>query len=99
MSVEKEIKDFPQNIQMDILDLINDLSSGLRLSMPVSRRMEGMGRGVFELRLKDISGGYRVIYCIKKKDAIYLIHAFKKKTKKTAKRNIDVATKRIRRLL
>ena len=96
---EKEIKDFPKGIKLDLLELINDLSSGLVLSMPVSKRMESMGKGVYELRLKDSSGIYRVIYFIKKKDGVYLVHAFKKKTTKTPKKNIDLATKRIKRLL
>jgi phage-related protein len=66
--------------------------------MPVSKKMDGMGKGVFELRLKDSSGIYRVIYLVKKKDAIYLIHGFKKKTMRTPKKNIDLALKRIKEL-
>jgi phage-related protein len=33
-----------------------------------------------ELRMKDASGQYRVIYFMKSKDAIYVLHGFKKKT-------------------
>ncbi|MCB9091210.1 MAG: type II toxin-antitoxin system RelE/ParE family toxin [Halobacteriovoraceae bacterium] len=95
---EKEIKDFPEEIKLALFELVSDLSSGLSLSMPVSKRMTSMGHGVSELRLKDGSGAYRIIYFIKKKDAIYLIHAFKKKTQKTPKKNIDLALKRIKRL-
>jgi len=50
------------------------------------------------LRVRDSSGMYRVIYVVKKKDAIYLIHGFKKKTQKTAKKNLDLTNKRIKRL-
>jgi len=96
---QKEISKFPESIKLTLLELINDLSSGLVLSMPVSKRMEGIGRGAYELRLKNTSGIYRVIYLIKKKEAIYLIHAFKKKTTKTPKKNIDLAIKRAKRLL
>ena len=95
----KEVRSFPERIKFDLFELVSDLSSGISLSMPVSKKMEGMGKGVFELRLKDSSGIYRVIYLIKKKDKIYLIHAFKKKTAKTPKKNIDLAIKRIKRLL
>ena len=58
----KEIRDFPENIKLDLLELINDLSSGLSLMMPVSKRMEGMGKGVFELiwPLNALRGCYEV---------------------------------------
>ncbi len=98
-SCSKEIEDFPEVIKVDLFEAINDLKSGLTLSMPLSRRMEGMGPGVFELRLKDRSGIYRVIYFFKKGDAIYLVHGFQKKTNKTPQKNIDVALMRIKRLL
>ncbi len=95
----KEIKKFPENIKMDLFELVNDLSCGLNLSMPLSRKMDGMGRGVFELRLRDSSGAYRVIYYIKKKEAIYLVHGFKKKTQKTPQKNVTLAIKRIKGVL
>lgn len=95
----KEIKSFPTGIKEEIVDLIHDLEMEVSLSMPISRRMEGMGKGVFELRLSNKDGTYRLIYLIKKKDAIYLIHAFQKKTNKTPKKSIDVAKKRIKSIL
>ena len=66
--------------------------------MPLSRPMPIIAKGAHELRLKDKSGQYRVVYIVKVKDAIYLVHAFKKKTQATAKKNIDIATKRCRSL-
>lgn len=95
----KEIKDFSGKAKQDLFELIGDLSAGVNLSMPLSRKMLGMGKGISELRLKDKDGIYRVIYFVKKKDCIYLVHAFKKKTQKTPQKNIDLAMKRIKRLL
>ena len=92
----KEIQGFSEKVKLDLFELVNDLSSGLSLSMPLSKKMLGMGKNVFELRLKDRNGIFRVIYFIKKEEAIYLIHAFQKKTQKTPKRNIDLAIKRIK---
>jgi len=57
-----------------------------------------LGRGVHELRFRDRSGQYRVIYLLKVRDAIYLVHAFKKKSQTTPKKHIDVAIKRIKSL-
>lgn len=74
------------------------LKVGIKLSMPLSKQMLSVGNHVHELRFKDRSGIYRVIYFIKKREAIYMVHAFTKKTQKTPKKNIDLAVKRIKRL-
>ncbi len=95
----KEIQEFPDSVREDLFEAINDLKMNVRLSMPLSRKMEGMGHGVFELRFKDRDGIYRVIYNIKKTDAIYLIHGFQKKSNQTPRKNIEVANLRIKRLL
>ena len=94
----KELSSFPSEVIEDFTDAVAKLSVGLRLKMPLSKDMSSVARGVHELRIKDRSGQFRVIYLIKKKDAIYMIHAFRKKTQKTPKKNIDLALKRIRRL-
>lgn len=94
----KEIEQFPSKIKEGLLDAIADLQAGVVLAMPLSKKMEGMGPGVFELRFKERSGIYRIIYFVKKGDAIYLVHGFQKKTNKTPHRNIEVAMKRIKRL-
>ncbi len=94
----RELDEFPVKIKEDLLDALRDLQEGVSLSMPLSRRMVGMGEGIYELRFREISGIYRVIYLIKKNDAIYLVHGFKKKTSKTPHKNIEVALQRIKRI-
>jgi len=95
---KRELDEFPGKIKEDLLDALRDLREGLSLAMPLSKRMVGMGEGIFELRFREISGIYRVIYLIKKNDAIYLVHGFKKKTNKTPRKNIEVALQRIKRI-
>lgn len=92
----RELKTFPEEVRGDFLDAVSDLESGINLEMPLSRKMAGMGTGVYELRLKDKDGIFRVIYFIKKTDAIYIIHAFQKKSQKTPLRNVKLALQRIR---
>ncbi len=75
---------------------VGRLDQGLMLSMPLSRPMPSIGRGVHELRFRDRSGIYRVIYFLRKQDDIWLVHAFKKRTQRAAARNIEVARQRIR---
>lgn len=39
-------------------------------------------------------GHYRVIYTARLADAVYVLHAFQKKTRTTAKREVELARKR-----
>ncbi len=95
---EKEMKLFPDEVVKNFLDAVAKLSGGLTLSMPLSRTMPSVGKNIHELRFKDKAGIFRVFYVIRKKDAIYVVHAFKKKTMKTPKKNIDLIKKRIGRI-
>ncbi|WP_320199311.1 type II toxin-antitoxin system RelE/ParE family toxin [Agrobacterium sp. rho-13.3] len=56
--------------------------------------MATIGKGVQEIRIRDESGAFRVIYVAKFSDAIYVLHCFQKKTQKTSKTDIDLAAKR-----
>jgi phage-related protein len=56
--------------------------------------MPSIGKGVEELRVWDDSGTYRVIYTARLADAVYVLHAFQKKTQTTAKRDVELARKR-----
>lgn len=94
----KEIDEFPLKVKEELVDAIADLQAGVILAMPLSRKMDGMGAGVYELRFKERSGIYRIIYFVKKGDAIYLVHGFQKKTNKTSQRDIEVSIQRIKRL-
>jgi phage-related protein len=56
------------------------------------------GNGVNEIRIHTETG-HRVIYIAKFEEAIYVLHAFVKKTPKTAKKDIDLSTRRFKELL
>ena len=56
--------------------------------------MPSIGRGVEEIRVRDDRGTYRVIYTARLADAVYVLHAFQKKARSTAKRDIDIARER-----
>lgn len=56
--------------------------------------MPSIGKGVEELRVWDDSGTYRVIYTARLADAVYVLHAFQKKTQATVKRDVELARKR-----
>ena len=58
--------------------------------------MTSVGAGVCEIRIRDESGAYRVMYVARLNDAVYVLHAFQKKTRKTTARDIDLARLRFR---
>lgn len=61
--------------------------------------MSAVGTGVQEIRVRDDSGAYRVLYVAKLEKAVYVLHSFQKKTRTTSKRDIDLAQKRFRELM
>lgn len=57
--------------------------------------MTSVGQGVREIRIRDEAGALRVLYRAQVKDAVYVLHAFQKKTQQTAKRDLDLAATRL----
>ncbi len=96
---QKEILDWPDEVREDLADAIARLERGHVLSMPLSRPMPSIAKGVHELRLKDRSGVYRVIYFLAGASEIWLLHAFKKTTQATSLQDIAIAKDRLKRTL
>lgn len=61
--------------------------------------MNTVGRDVREIRIRDASGAFRIIYVAKLANAVYVLHCFQKKTEKTSATDIDLAAKRYGDLL
>ena len=57
-----------------------------------------MGAGVIEIRI-HASGEHRVLVVTKFESAVIVLHAFEKKSRKTARRDIDLAQRRYRDLV
>jgi phage-related protein len=53
--------------------------------------MSVVGIGACEIRVHEESGAYRAIYVARFENAVYVLHAFQKKSRKTAKKDIDLA--------
>jgi phage-related protein len=58
--------------------------------------MPSIGAGVREIRVRERVGAFRVIYVATLTDAVCVLHAFQKKTRQTAKRDLDLAASRLR---
>ena len=55
--------------------------------------LNGVGPGAMEIRI-HVHGEWRVIYVSRFADAIYVLHAFQKKSQKTRREDIEIARKR-----
>ncbi len=94
--VEKELLKAPFEIKKDIFSLFQDLSNGKALTMPISRSLNSITKGLYELRLSSKEGEFRVFYLIKIKEAIYILHAMTKKKQAIDKKTISLLQTRIR---
>ncbi len=59
--------------------------------------MQVIGPGVKEIRIY-VLGEVRVIYVAKLRSAVYVLHAFQKKARKTSQREIDLARQRYKQI-
>ena len=93
----QDLRDFPEAARREAGHQLDRVQNGIE---PEDfKSMPSVGSGVQEIRLKDESGIYRVLYVAKFQDAVYVLHCFQKKTQKTAKADIDLASKRYTELL
>jgi len=60
--------------------------------------MPSVGLGVNEIRIRT-TGAYRVFYVVRFSEAVYVLHAFQKKSGKTAKEDLELGRRRFRALV
>jgi len=94
--VEEFLGSCSKEVQSEFVDAISLLEQGHSLSMPLSRNLSSVQRGLHELRFKDRAGQVRIFYFIKKGDAIYLLHAMKKKTQNIPASELKIIKKRLK---
>jgi phage-related protein len=61
--------------------------------------MPSVASGVWEIRIRDQAGAFRVIYLATRPEAVYVLHALQKKTQATSKRDLDLASARLQQLI
>lgn len=90
----KELQKFPERARRRAGFELRRVQQGLE---PADcKPMRTIGSGVQELRIWEGEGTFRVIYIARLKDAVYVLHAFEKKTQATAQRDIDLARERLK---
>lgn len=61
--------------------------------------MPTIGASVQEIRIRDVTGAFRIVYVARFSAAVYVLHCFQKKTQKTSRHDLDLAAKRYRELM
>ena len=93
-SSHSDLKAFPDEARRDAGFNLDFVQRGLE---PGDwKPMKRVGAGVNEIRVRDASGAYRVIYLATRPEAVYVLHCFQKKTEKTSQHDIDLAEKRFK---
>ena len=92
----ERLREFPEDARHDAGYQLEQVQRG---EQPDDfKPMPSIGKGVEEIRVRDDSGIYRVIYTARIADAVYVLHAFQKKTQATSKRDIATARERFAQL-
>jgi phage-related protein len=58
--------------------------------------MTSVGLGVREIRARDEAGIFRMIYLATRPEGVYVLHCFQKKTQRTSRSDLELATKRFK---
>ena len=92
----KCLREFPADARRDIGYQIEALQQGAQPSD--FKPMPTVGKGVEEIQVKEAGGVFRVIYTARVADAIFVLHAFQKKSQATPKRGLETARERFAQL-
>jgi phage-related protein len=96
---KQDLLTFPKQALEDLGGMLQAVQDGLE---PANYKyMAAVGPGAMELRATKVGPQqreFRAIYVAKFDDAIYVLHAFEKKTQKTPKSDIQLAETRYRTL-
>ena len=90
------VRDFPQDARMLIGQELQLVQAGF---MPTDfKPMPTVGKGVEEIRVQEAGAAFRVIYTARVADAIFVLHAFQKKSQATPRRDFETARERFAQL-
>jgi phage-related protein len=95
----KGFETFPTDAQPVFLTTLTIAAEGSKAD--IAKPLHGLGSGVFEIALAFRGDAFRVVYGVQLTDEIWVIHAFRKKSKQgneTPQREVDVVKERLKRL-
>jgi len=98
-AARKDFEKFPHPAQRIVARALTVAAEGGKAD--IAKPMKGLGSGVFEIALPYRSDAYRVVYAVQFDEAVWVVHAFQKKSTtgiKTSQGDIDLIRERIKRL-
>src|SRR5271156_3471549 len=88
---------FPDEVKRALGFSLRQLQIG-REPTSQTRSMSSIGAGVYELKEADERAWYRAIYLSKVGNTIYVLHCFEKESRKTDRRDIEIARQRLKQV-
>lgn len=95
----KAFEAFPEGSKLEGLRALTIAAEGSKAD--IAKPLKGFDGGVMEIVLKHRGDAFRVVYAVQIADAVWVIHAFQKKSTegiKTPKHEIDLVHDRLKRL-
>ncbi|MDP1955905.1 MAG: type II toxin-antitoxin system RelE/ParE family toxin [Polaromonas sp.] len=95
-SSKQDLLDFPADARREAGYQLGKTQAGLE---PDDwKPMKTVGSGVREIRIREASGAFRVIYLANVGAAVYVLHCFQKKTEKTSLPDLRLAQERLKQV-
>lgn len=98
-AAHKDFERFPAGAQEVCWTALTIAADGGKAD--IAKPMHGFGAGVFEIALPYRGDAFRVVYVVRLADAVWVLHAFQKKSTqgiKTPQREIELIADRLKRL-
>jgi phage-related protein len=93
-SRREDLGEFPEAVQDSVGFDLYRVQCGLEPK--AWKSMTSVGTGVKEIRVRDEAGIFRMIYLATRPEGVYVLHCFQKKTQRTSRSDLELATKRFK---
>jgi phage-related protein len=91
-----QIKDFPLDVRREVGAELRRVQQGVEPNN--WKPMKTVGPACREIRVRDESGAYRIIYVLLDASGVYVLNAFQKKSQKTPTPEIELASRRLKQI-
>jgi phage-related protein len=96
-SSKRDFLGFPATVKEDMGNALGIAQFGG--TSPTAKPWKGLGSGVLEIVESHDGNAYRAVYTVRFEKAVYVLHAFQKKSPsgiRTAKRDVDLVAERLK---
>jgi phage-related protein len=94
-SSRTDVRAFPDDARIDAGWQLELVQRGL--DPDDWKPMPTIAPGVREIRIREASGAFRIVYSATLEDRVLVLHALQKKTQSTPKKEIELAIQRLKR--